>query len=303
MAYFQLIRWPNVLITVATQLILIYFLLEPGGASLALEIWQVILLCTSTALITASGNVINDIYDIRIDHINKPDRIIVGKRITEKSAFTFYIILTVVAIIAGFILANSLGRPLLVSVFIITSYLLYLYASQIKSYLLAGNVLVSLLVAMVILVVGLFELYPAITEGNRTVQAYFFGLLLDYALFALMVNLIREWVKDCEDLDGDHAGGRSTLAVVLGRARAAKLIAFFACIPLFLISWYVYENLYQNDIAYLYFIFAVVMPLLYVIVKLFSAESKKSFSHLSFVLKIILLMGMLSIPVIHFSLN
>lgn len=303
MAYLKLTRWPNVLITVATQLILIYFLLEPGGANLALEDWQVALLCLATGLITAGGNVINDIYDVTIDHINKPDKVIVGKKISEKAAFNFYIILTVIAVIAGFILANSLGRPLLVTVFIITSYLLYLYASQLKSYLLAGNVLISILVAMVILVVGIFELYPVINEGNRAVQAYFFMLLLDYAIFAFMVNLVREWVKDCEDTDGDHAGGRSTLAVLLGRSRAAKWIGVIAIFPLAMISWYVYENLYQNDVAYLYFIFAVVMPLLYVIVKLFSAESKKSFQHLSFVLKIILLTGLLSIPVIHFSLS
>jgi len=287
--------------TVATQLIIIYFLLEPSESVLALNGWQIALLVTATGLITAGGNVINDIYDVHIDRVNKPQKVIVGQKITERIAFNLYISLTAIAVLAGFILANSLDKPFLSILFILVAYLLYLYASQLKAMLLVGNIIISLLVGMVVLTTGIFELYPEINELNKPVQGFFFRLLLDYALFAFMINLLRECVKDCEDVDGDHAGGRKTLAVMLGRSRAAKLIGFLGLIPLALIGWYVYENLYQNAAGYYYFLFAVLMPLLFVVVRLFSTEGKKSFTRLSLILKLILLTGLGSIIVIYLA--
>ena len=93
--------------TVVTQVIIIYLFLPQTGAFLALESWQVMLLLLSTALITASGNVINDIYDVATDRLNKPDKLIVGLKITEKKAFILYTVLTSIALLSGFILANS----------------------------------------------------------------------------------------------------------------------------------------------------------------------------------------------------
>jgi 4-hydroxybenzoate polyprenyltransferase len=287
--------------TMITQAALIYFMLEPSGTALALDNWQVILLMLATGLITAGGNVINDIYDVSIDMVNKPDNVIVGKRITEKKAFSIYIWVTAVAVVLGFVLANSVEKPLLSILFIAVAYLLYLYASQLKSIMLVGNVLISLLVGLVVLVTGIFELYPTITTENRSIQGFFFKLLLDYALFASMINLLREWVKDCQDVDGDHAGGKNTLPIVLGRSRAAKVMGILGIIPLGLIGWYVYENLYQNPTAYYYFLFAVLMPLLYVIIRLFSASSKSDFRQLSMVLKGVLVTGIGSIMVIYLS--
>ena len=106
-------RIPNVLMTLVTQLVIVYGYFPQTDAVLGLETWQVILLLVATALLTASGNVINDIYDVATDSINKPGKVLVGKSIPEKKAFTLYIIVTSIAIVSGFILANSLNKPAL----------------------------------------------------------------------------------------------------------------------------------------------------------------------------------------------
>ena len=81
--------------------------------------------------------------------------------------------------------------------------------------LLVGNIVVSLVVSLSILLIGIFELIPAMTDANRVVQITFFKIILDYAIFAFMINLLREIVKDAEDFEGDNQQGMQTLAVTV----------------------------------------------------------------------------------------
>lgn len=113
LTFLKLIRWPNVLMTILTQLVIVYAILNPSGVDLALNWWQLTLLILSTALLTAGGNVINDIQDVEIDKVNKPEKVLVGKVISENNAFTIYGVLTIIAVIAGFVLSNSLDKPIM----------------------------------------------------------------------------------------------------------------------------------------------------------------------------------------------
>jgi len=299
--FFKIIRWPNVLLTILTQLVIVYGLLIPSGVDPALHWWQLILLLSATALLTASGNVINDIYDVGIDQINKPEKLLVTKSISEKSAYNLYFALTILAVICGFVLSNSLDKPILSSVFIGVAFVLYLYASSLKAMLLLGNVVISLLVALVILITGVFELFPSITAENQLAFKFLMERLLEFGLMAFLINLVREWVKDCEDVNGDKAGGRNTLAIALGRTRAARLIAVFILGILMLLGWYIYEYIYLNDTTTYYFIFLIMGPLMFVMIKLWTAQTQKEFHILSTVLKVVLLFGILSIGI--FRLN
>lgn len=297
--YLNLIRWPNVLMTVLTQLVIVYAFLIPSGIDMALENWQLALLILSTALLTASGNVINDIHDVVIDQVNKPEKVIVGKHITEDRAFTMYIILTIIAVVCGFLLANSIDQPYMAVVFILVAFLLYLYATTLKSMLLIGNILISLLVGLVVMITVVFELYPVITPQNRAVQKAFFLIMLEFSFFAFVVNILREWVKDCQDMDGDHAGGRKTLPLVVGRTRTAR-IAFVFCLGLVIaLGWYVYTYLYKNTVAVYYFTFLIIGPLLYTATQLWVADKPSQFKRISLVLKLVLLSGILSISVFY----
>ncbi|MDP5077453.1 MAG: geranylgeranylglycerol-phosphate geranylgeranyltransferase [Nonlabens sp.] len=298
MNYLNLIRWPNVLMTVLTQLLVIYVILEPSGLELALEAWQVGLLVIATALLTAGGNVINDIYDVNIDAVNKPEKVIVGKYIAEERAFTLYMVLTSIAVVCGFVLANSVDRPILAVVFVIVAFVLYSYATTLKSMLLVGNIVISLLVGLVILIPGVFELVPVATPQTREAQVFLMSLLLDFTVLAFVINLAREWVKDCEDINGDHAGGRNTLPIALGRTRAARFVSVFIMGIIVAVAWYVDTYLFKNQLASYYFILAIIGPLLFVMIKLWNAATTKHYRVLSRILKMILLLGILSIIVI-----
>jgi len=300
--YLNLIRWPNVLMTVLTQLLVIYCILEPSGLPLALEMWQAGLLIAATALLTAGGNVINDIYDVAIDAVNKPEKIIIGKLVTEERAYTLYMVLTSVAVVCGFILANSVDIPALAVVFVVVAFVLYSYATVLKSMLLIGNIVISLLVGLVILIPGIFELVPLATPHTREAQVFLMSLLLDFAVLATVINLAREWVKDCEDINGDHAGGRNTLPVALGRMRAARFVSVFIVVIIAAVAWYIYTYLFKNQVATYYFILAIIGPLLVVVIKLWNASTTKEYSLQSNILKLVLLLGIVSIAVIQLKI-
>nr|WP_042296466.1 geranylgeranylglycerol-phosphate geranylgeranyltransferase [Nonlabens ulvanivorans] len=298
LTFLKLIRWPNVLMTILTQLVIVYAILNPSGVDLALNWWQLTLLILSTALLTAGGNVINDIQDVEIDKVNKPEKVLVGKVISENNAFTIYGVLMIIAVIAGFVLSNSLDKPIMATVFVFIAFVLYIYATTLKSMLLLGNLLISLLVGLVIMITGIFELYPVITPVNQGAQQVMLKILFDFATGAFFINLAREWVKDCEDINGDHSGGRNTLAIAIGRIRAARVVSIFLLGVIALFVWYIYNYLYQNQIALFYFVFIIIAPLMYVMLRLWSSEKTAQFTLLSIILKIVLFAGICSMAVI-----
>ena len=199
-----------------------YFLFEPLGVALTLNDFSYALLVLATLCLTAGGNVINDIFDVDTDRINKPEKILVGKHISESSAYTSFVILNVIAVGIGFYLSNSIGKPGFSAVFISISAILYIYASYLKRSIVIGNIVISLLVGFVILVVAIYDLMPAITVQNMPIQSRVFKIMLDYALFAFAINLIREMVKDQQDINGDHNAGIQTLPILLGKKRTIK---------------------------------------------------------------------------------
>lgn len=287
--------------TLVTQLVIIYGYFPQTDAVLSLETWQVVLLLLSTALLTASGNVINDIYDVTTDIINKPEKVLVGNSIPEKKAFTLYILVTSSAIISGFILANSLEKPALAGLFIAVAFLLYTYATTLKSMLVVGNVVISFLVGAVVLITTLFELFPAITDYNREFQLEALLHLSVFALFAFLVNLLREWIKDCQDVKGDHASGRSSLPIALGRKRAAKFMGVYTIILVIIIGYLATFELYTDAISLYGTLFLIMAPLMFIGLRLFTADSLKEFRILSLICKIVLLLGIIGIGFIKFT--
>lgn len=298
----KLVRYENLLLIILTQYLIKFALFEPFGIAITLNEFGFFLLCLATVCIAAAGNIINDIYDVETDRINNPKKIIIGKKVSEKTAMTAYIILSVVGMGLGFYLSNMIGRPGFSSIFIIISALLYLYATHLKQILIIGNLVISSMVAMVIIIMGLYDLLPAITAQNQLTQSIIFSILLDYALFAFLINLLREMVKDQEDINGDFNSGRNSLPIAIGKERTNKVIFVVGLIPLILIVIYIYQYLFENLSATLYTLFLIVAPLLYFLINITAAKTKKQFSHLSIVLKIIMFLGLISIGLYPFIL-
>ncbi len=287
------------------QLLFRYAFLKQQEVPLALSDWQYGLLILSTVLLAAAGYVINNIYDVGTDSINKPNDVVVGKGITETAAYNIYIGLNISGVAIGFILSNIIMRPTFASLFILIASLLYFYATTLKQIMILGNFVVALLLAVSVLIIGVFDLFPATTAENQAQMASLFSILIDYALFAFMINFIREIVKDIEDVNGDYNMGMNTLPVAIGVSRAAKIALGFAIIAFILSGLYCNTYFMQNKlyIAVFYAFATVLAPLLYFIVKIFCAKSQKDFHHLSSILKLILFFGILSILVIAFNIK
>lgn len=301
--FFNLIRWKNLLLIALVQILIKYALFESFNIELSLSTFQFTLLVFATVFIAAAGNIVNDIYDVETDLVNKQDKVIIGKTISEKNALNLFIALNVLGVGLGFYLSNAIDRSGFAVIFVIISALLYIYASYLKQTLLIGNIIISILVGLSIIIVPIFDLIPSITIANRELYLDIFKITIDYAVFAFMINLLREIIKDIEDINGDYKAQMKTLPILIGRDRTIRFAFALSFIPLLVVVSYVITNLYNNITAVIYFLFFVVAPMLYLTVKLFSAEHKVELQHLSNLLKVIMLFGVLSLLLYPFVFN
>lgn len=287
------------------QLVFRYGFLEMQNIPLALSSVQYGLLVLATVCIAAGGYIINNIFDVDTDMENKPEDVIVDRFISENQAYNLYFGFTVAGTAIGFYLSNVIEKPSFASVFIIIAATLYFYASNLKQSLLIGNIIVALLLSLSVVIIGVFDLYPVTYDGNRPIMKLIFGILLDYAVFAFILNFIREIVKDLEDADGDRNQGMSTLPIVFGTGKTAKLTAILSLVPVALVLNYINTYLFASNlyIATLYGIIFILGPLLYFTIKIWLAATPKDFKHLSTILKLILFFGILSIVVINLNIR
>ncbi|HSD08969.1 geranylgeranylglycerol-phosphate geranylgeranyltransferase [Flavobacterium sp.] len=304
MNYLKLIRYQNLLMLALMQLLFRYGFLNFQSIPLALNEWQYLLLVFATIMIAAGGYVINNIMDQATDNDNKPNQVIVGKSITEVTAYNVYFLVTVLGVGAGFYLSNVIGKPGFAAIFIVISATLYLYATSLKQMLLIGNFVVALLLAFSVIIIGVFDLLPAINTENKVIMADLFSILLDYAIFAFVINFIREIVKDLEDINGDYNQGMNTLPIVLGIKRTAKLVLVLSLIPLVLVVLYIKKYFFAFDLylATIYALIFIVAPLIYFPVKMIDAKNSKDFHHLSIVLKLVILFGLFSIAIVTYNI-
>ena len=299
----NLIRYKNLLLIVLIQLLIRFALFEPFQIDVKLNTLGFSLLILATLCIAAAGNIINDIYDIETDTVNKPDKVIVGKSISEKTAFNLFFILNIIGVGLGFYVSHLVGKSPFFPIFVIISAALYLYASFLKQTPVIGNIVISFLVAMSILIVGIFDLIPAITETNRATQITFFKILVDYAVFAFLINLVREMVKDIEDIDGDYKAQMNTLPIAIGRERAKHIAFVVSLLPIAAVIYYIVTYLYKQQIAIAYFLVLIIAPLVYASIKIFNATTKRNYHHISTIYKIVMLFGMLSLLLYPFILK
>ena len=303
MKYLKLIRYQNLLMLAFMQLVFRYLFLAQSYVDLALTDFNYILLVIATVCIAAGGYVINNIMDQDTDEIAKPQNRVVGVSISETVAYNWYIGLTIVGVGIGFYLSNVIYKPTFASMFILVATLLYMYATSFKQIPVLGNVVVALMLSTSIIIIGLFDILPAIDVDNRFRMREAFDILMHYAIFAFIINLIREIVKDMEDMDGDYQSGINSLPIAIGVQKTKIIVGVLTVISIGILAYYVNSNLFELDYVVYYAMILIVGPLIYFGVKLLNAATKKEYHHLSLVLKIILFFGILSVAVIVFNLK
>ena len=303
MKYLKLIRYQNLLMLAFMQLVFRYLFLAQSYVDLALTDFNYILLVIATVCIAAGGYVINNIMDQDTDEIAKPQNRVVGVSISETMAYNWYIGLTIVGVGIGFYLSNVIYKPTFASMFILVATLLYMYATSFKQIPVLGNVVVALMLSTSIVIIGLFDILPAIDADNRFRMKEAFDILMHFAIFAFIINLIREIVKDMEDMDGDYQSGINTLPIAIGVQKTKIIVGVLTVISIGILAYYVNSNLFELDYVVYYAMILIVGPLIYFGVKLLNATTKKEYHHLSLVLKIILFFGILSVVVIVYNLK
>jgi 4-hydroxybenzoate polyprenyltransferase len=175
----------------------------------------------ASVLIAAAGYIINDYFDINIDAVNKPEKLVVDKIIGRRWAIILHILLSLAGIAISFYLDIRLKSYWLGLANTLCVFLLFGYSIALKKKLLIGNVLISALTAWVIMVVY-FSVQFVYTHSLKTVEIEFTSLSsltrisLLYAGFAFVISLIREVIKDMEDRDGDARYGCKTMPIVWG---------------------------------------------------------------------------------------
>lgn len=305
MKYLKLIRYQNLLMLAFMQLLFRYGFLKLQNIPLVLAHWQYALLVLSTVLIAAAGYVINNIFDQETDLINKPADVVVGKSISETAAYNIYVALNISGVAIGFYLSNVIMRPGFATIFILVAASLYFYATTLKQIMILGNIIVALLLSFSVIIIGVFDIFPATDAENRAQMASMFSILFDYAVFAFMINFMREIVKDIEDVNGDYNQGMNTLPIAIGASRTAKIVFALSIVPVVFLLIYInnYFVAYNLYIATLYAFIFVLAPLLYFIAKITTAKTKKEFHNLSSILKWILFFGILSILIINLNIK
>jgi 4-hydroxybenzoate polyprenyltransferase len=310
--FLKLIRWQNLILIISTMILMRYAVLAPliakigvilikgSGEEIPMTLqfpwYDFALLVASTVFITAGGYVINDYFDIKTDLINK-GKVIVGTKIPRREAIMWHSIFNIIGVAAGFYVSYKSGYIWLGSLFLVTSGLLYFYSASYKRQFLIGNILVALLTAMVPMLVVFYEwpaLYRyysvnAIRLPDINIITYWVG---GFALFAFLINLIREIVKDIEDFEGDIAYGRNSVPVVIGvvTAKVVSICLVILTIVLLYLAWHFFIN---DIITLLYISIAIVLPLLFVIFKLVTGKGKKQLHTASSLIKIVMITGVL----------
>lgn len=316
-AFIKLIRLPNLLIIALTQYALryglMYPLLEASGIHLQMGQFLFFLLVLSSVLLAAGGYIINDYFDTKIDLVNKPHHIIIGRSISRKNALILYFLITFLGLLPGLYVAVKIGALWLFSIQLISAILLWHYSKYTKRMMLAGNITIAVLSATIPLIPGLYELIliennsakiiqglhsisghhlPTLISRFNTGWSYVLFWIFGYAIFAFLLTLIREIVKDMEDIEGDMLQLCKTFPIVYGLKKSIilSLLLILICISILSLVQ-VYQLFRKEYISFLYFAVLIQAPLVILIYKLSHARKKTDFRFCSSLVKFIMLMG------------
>lgn len=226
-------------------------------------------------LSAAAGNIVNDIHDIEIDRINRPERPLPSLLITVQQAWVFYSILILVSFITSYFIS-----PIAFLIVLLSNILLFLYSYSLKKVPLFGNIVVSFLTAYAFI-------FGGVVVGN--VRSAFIP-----ASFAFLVNLIREIVKDMEDIEGDKLAGAKTLPIKYGK-KVSTYFIFAVSVILVLLT--LVPFIYQfYRIEYFLIVMIIVNPILVYIVKsLIGNSSAQNLRRMSSLLKLDMVFGLIAI--------
>ncbi|MES1198288.1 MAG: geranylgeranylglycerol-phosphate geranylgeranyltransferase [Chitinophagaceae bacterium] len=305
-AFLKLVRLPNLFFIALTQSLFqfcIYYPLYKDSIPTN-DLKNFIFLVAASLCIAAAGYIINDYFDINIDEMNKPQRVVVDKVINRRWAIAWHFILSFAGILLTTLALPFLQKWYLIVANILCVNLLWFYSTTFKRKLLIGNFIISVLTAWTILIIFFSKVSLADAFGIGEGAHYkFFRIAILYAGFAFISSLIREAIKDMEDMQGDAKYGCRTMPLVWGVNAAKIYVAVWLIVLLaILVIVQVYVLQFKWWLPIAYSVAFVILPLMIIFYKLSSASTPKHFNRLSIWIKLVMLAGILSMIFFRFYL-
>jgi len=301
---FRLIRLPNLLFIGLTQCMLQACIYTPiyQGLIPINDTIQFYYLLAASLLIAAGGYIINDYFDVAIDEINRPAKLVVGKIISRRWAMILHFLCSSIGLFFTFCSIRSSYQFYLVPLNFLAILMLWFYSVRFKKSFLLGNLMISLLVAWTIVIFFLSKITPIeLVQGEEVRQARFYQLCSLYAGFAFLSTMARELMKDVEDREGDRRHGCKTLPIVWGIPIARFVILLWLVLLLvLLLVVMIYLLQFKMRIAFLYATVMLVFPLIILIRKTAMANHEKDFGLLSKRMRWVLLAGIVSMIFFYF---
>ena len=272
---FSVVRGYNILIIILAQYLASIFIMAPGKSlkEIVLDV-SLFMLVVACAAVIAGGYIINNFYDSEKDLINRPRKTQLDRLVSQNTKLSFYFILNFVAVIAASYV--SFRAVLFFAAYIFG---IWIYSHKLKKWTLIGNI-----VAATLAITPFFAIF--LYYGNLDV------VIFVHASFLFLVIMMRELVKDLENIKGDLAQNYKTIPIVLGEQSSKWMLTALA--GLTIIPTYFLIN--HFDIGYMYFYFyGGVLLLLVFLLVLWRSREKIHYLVLHNILKLIIVAGVFSI--------
>lgn len=314
-AFFRLIRWPNLVFIALTQCLFFFFVFDSLIVAPVHYIYSYsyfFLLVAASVMIAAAGYIINDYFDMHIDAINKPAKVVVDKIVRRRWAIMWHLVLSAAGVALSIYFSWKTGNWIIAIGNTCCVFLLWFYSTTFKKKLLAGNIIISALTAWVILVLYFACTYIGhswpLNIGGWNDNSYGFDIrklfkfTALYAGFAFIVSLIREVVKDLEDMEGDARYNCKTMPIVWGVPATKVFAAVWLVVSisaLSIIQIYAWQLGWRMSVVYC--IALIIIPMIIILKNLYKAITTADYHKLSISIKFVMLAGILSMLFFHFT--
>lgn len=276
---FSVVRGYNIPIIALAQYLSAIFILAPEKGALEILLdFNLFIIVLASSLTIASGYIINNFYDSKKDLINRPIKSKLDRLVSQKTKLQVYFTLNFFVFLIAFFV--SIRAVLFFSAYI---FVIWFYSHKLKKILIVGNLTASFLAVLPFFAILLYykNLYPQIFA---------------HATFLFLLLLIREMIKDLENIKGDIANDYQTIPVIYGESFSKKIITLLTVLTI--IPVYFLVDIFEVGYMDIYFYISMIV-LIFFLQKLWKSNTKPDYLLLHNILKFMVVSGVFCIILIN----
>jgi len=288
---FSVVRGYNIPVIALAQYLSSIFIMAPEKRALHVLLdFNLFIIVLASSLTIASGYIINSFYDSQKDLINRPNKSMLDRLVSQKTKLNVYFSLNFLA--TGLAFSLSWRAALFFASYI---FLIWFYSHKIKRYPLIGNLMATILAILPFFAILLYFYFKLPFDEIANYKSSL-GVIFNHATFLFLLLMIREMIKDLENLKGDFANDYHTIPILYGEVISKKIIT--ALTVLTIIPIYILIEKYDVGYMDIYF-YVCLMTLIFFVYYLWKSNSKGQFLKLHNVLKFLIVAGVFCIMLIN----